>query len=105
MSRTILLNSSLIRPWLGFLMLIDVSPSADGATTPATTALMRILIVEDEPRLLHNLTKALREGGYAVDTADAGEEGLHKARTYDYDAIVLDVMLPKLDGWQLLEKL
>ncbi len=66
---------------------------------------MRILIVEDEPRLLRNLAKALREAGYAVDTAEAGDEGLFKAETYDYDAIVLDVMLPVLDGWQVLERL
>jgi two-component system OmpR family response regulator len=66
---------------------------------------MRILVVEDEPRLLHNLAKALREQGYAVDTADAGDEGLFKARSFDYDAIVLDVLLPQLDGWQVLERL
>ena len=66
---------------------------------------MRILVVEDEPRLLHNLAKALREAGYAVDMADAGDEGLYKAQSWDYDAIVLDVMLPRLDGWQLLERL
>ena len=66
---------------------------------------MRILVVEDEPRLLRNLAKALREGGYAVDTAEAGDEGLYKAESYDYDAIVLDVMLPRLDGWELLQRL
>ena len=66
---------------------------------------MRILVVEDEPRLLRNLAKALREEGYAVDTADAGDDGLYKAKSYEYDAIVLDVMLPRLDGWQLLEHL
>src|SRR5262249_41421387 len=66
---------------------------------------MRILVVEDEPRLLRNLAKALREEGYAVDTADAGDDGLYKAESYDYDAIVLDVMLPGLDGWQVLEAL
>jgi two-component system OmpR family response regulator len=66
---------------------------------------MRILIVEDEPRLLRNLAKALRETGYAVDTADAGDDGLHKAESCDYDAIVLDVMLPGLDGWKVLERL
>src|SRR5438034_9821817 len=66
---------------------------------------MRILVVEDEPRLLRNLAKALREEGYAVDTADAGDDGLYKAKNYEYDAIVLDVMLPRLDGWQLLEHL
>jgi two-component system, OmpR family, response regulator len=63
---------------------------------------MRILVVEDEPRLLRNLAKALREEGYAVDTAPDGDDGLFKAETYDYDAVVLDVMLPKLDGWELL---
>ena len=66
---------------------------------------MRLLVIEDEVRLLRNLAKALREEGYAVDTAADGEEGLYKAQNNDYDAIVLDVMLPKLDGWQVLERL
>jgi two-component system OmpR family response regulator len=66
---------------------------------------MRILVVEDEPRLLHNLAKALREESYAVDTAANGDDGLFKAQTYDYDAIVLDVMLPQLDGWEVLTRL
>jgi len=66
---------------------------------------MRILLVEDEPDLLKGLSKALREEGYAVDTADNGEEGLFKAVETGYDAIILDVMLPKLDGFQVLEKL
>jgi len=66
---------------------------------------MRILIVEDEVRLLRNLARALREEGYAVDTAEDGEDGLFKAESYDYDTIVLDVMLPRLDGWAVLERL
>ena len=66
---------------------------------------MRILVVEDEPRLLRNLAKALREEGYAVDTAEAGDDGLFKAESYNYDAIVLDVMLPRLDGWEVLDRL
>ena len=66
---------------------------------------MRILVVEDEPRLLHNLARSLRESGYAVDTADAGDDGLHKAESYNYDVIVLDIMLPRMDGWQVLERL
>jgi two-component system OmpR family response regulator len=66
---------------------------------------MRILVVEDEPRLLRSLAQALREEGYAVDTADTGDDGLYKAENVDYDAIVLDVMLPGLDGWQVLERL
>jgi len=66
---------------------------------------MRILIVEDEPDLLHSLVRALREEGYAVDSATEGEDGLFKAESADYDAIVLDVMLPRLDGWQILSRL
>ena len=66
---------------------------------------MRLLVVEDEPDLLAGLARALRKQGYAVDTATDGEDGLYKAESTDYDAIVLDVMLPRLDGWQLLARL
>jgi len=66
---------------------------------------MRLLVIEDEADLLASLAKALREEGYAVDTAADGEEGLYKAESWDYDAIVLDVMLPKLDGWTILRRL
>jgi two-component system OmpR family response regulator len=66
---------------------------------------MKILVVEDEPRLLLNLAKALREEGYAVDTAADGREGWLKASTCDYDAVVLDLMLPELDGWEVLSRL
>jgi two-component system, OmpR family, response regulator len=66
---------------------------------------MRVLIVEDEPDLLASLMKALREDGYATDGADNGEDGLFKAESYDYDAIILDVMLPIFDGWELLRRL
>lgn len=66
---------------------------------------MRLLVIEDEPRLLRNLAKALREEGYAVDTADAGDDGLGKAETYNYDAIILDIMLPRMDGWTVLARL
>ena len=66
---------------------------------------MRLLLVEDEPDLLSGLTRALRRQGYAVDTAQDGEEGLTKALEADYDALVLDLMLPRLDGWTVLERL
>ena len=66
---------------------------------------MRILIVEDEPDLLASLAQALREEGYAVDTAANGDDGLFNAEGTDYDAIVLDVMLPGLDGWEILKRL
>jgi len=66
---------------------------------------MRLLIVEDEPDLLSSLAQAAREEGYAVDTAADGDEGLYKAQSWDYDAVVLDIMLPKLDGWSVLKRL
>jgi two-component system, OmpR family, response regulator len=66
---------------------------------------MRVLLVEDEVDLLSSLAKALREEGYAVDTATDGEEGLFKAGANEYDAVILDVMLPRLDGWEVLRML
>jgi len=66
---------------------------------------MRLLVVEDEPDLLSGLARALRREGYAVDTAVDGEEGLYKASSTDYDAILLDLQIPKLDGWTLLSRL
>lgn len=66
---------------------------------------MRLLIVEDESDLRLALTMALAEDGYAMDTAVDGEEGLYKALNWDYDAIVLDIMMPKMDGWEVLDRL
>ncbi|MDB5343298.1 MAG: czcR [Schlesneria sp.] len=66
---------------------------------------MRVLIVEDEPDLQRVVWTCLQEEGYVVDAASDGEEGLYKAANWDYDVIVLDVMLPKLDGWQVLARL
>jgi two-component system OmpR family response regulator len=66
---------------------------------------MRLLVVEDEPDLLNTIARALREEGYAVDTAEDGEEGLFKARECDYDAVVLDVMLPVMNGFDVVKKL
>jgi two-component system OmpR family response regulator len=66
---------------------------------------MRLLVVEDEPELLRVIARALREEGYAVDEAADGEEALYKAAAWSYDAIVLDLMLPRLDGFQVLERL
>ena len=66
---------------------------------------MRLLIVEDEPDLLRALSRALREDGYAVDTAEDGEDGCYKALEYDYDAIVLDWMLPVMSGVDVLNAL
>jgi two-component system OmpR family response regulator len=66
---------------------------------------MRLLVVEDEPDLLNGLARALRRAGYAVDLAADGDGGLYKAEGTDYDAIVLDVMLPGQDGWEILKRL
>ncbi|MCX6786869.1 MAG: response regulator transcription factor [Candidatus Kaiserbacteria bacterium] len=59
---------------------------------------MRILVVEDETRLARNLRKGLSEDGFAVDLAPDGEEGQFLAENEQYDAIILDLMLPKVDG-------
>ena len=66
---------------------------------------MRLLLVEDSRRLRESVGKALRRSGYALDTAEDGEAGLWLAQTHDYDVIVLDIMLPKLDGLSLLQRL
>jgi two-component system copper resistance phosphate regulon response regulator CusR len=66
---------------------------------------MKILIVEDEPKTVAYLRKGLTEQGFAVDFASDGENGLHLAQTLDYDAVILDVMLPRLDGITVLERL
>jgi len=64
---------------------------------------MRILIVEDEAKIAAYVRKGLMEQGYAVDVASDGHEGLHLATTTNYDLILLDVMLPGLDGWAVLQ--
>ena len=65
---------------------------------------MRILVVEDQKDLRETLTDLLRDEGYAVDNAADGEEGLTKALDWNYDAILLDIMLPKIDGFEFLER-
>lgn len=66
---------------------------------------MRVLVVEDEPDMRDAIAMYLREENYSVDTASDGQDGLYKGRTWDYDAIILDVMLPLLDGWKVLTEL
>jgi len=66
---------------------------------------MRLLVIEDSIRLQENLGTALRRSGYAVDLAGDGEEGLWMATSNTYDVIILDIMLPKLDGLTVLSKL
>lgn len=64
---------------------------------------MRILVVEDETKMADYLRKALTESGYAVEIALDGLDGQHLAQESEFDLIILDVMLPGLDGWQLLQ--
>ncbi len=66
---------------------------------------MRILIVEDYPPLRDSLVRTLKDEAYGVDAAGDGEEGLWYAQGNDYDAIVLDIMLPKKDGIEVLKAL
>lgn len=66
---------------------------------------MKILIVEDEPKTGNYLRQGLSEAGYVCDLAGTGVDGLHLARHHPYDLLILDVMLPGLDGWQILQTL
>jgi DNA-binding response OmpR family regulator len=66
---------------------------------------MNLLIVEDEVRMLELLRRGLSEEGHSVTCARDGEEGLHFARTYPFDVVVLDIMMPKLDGFQMLQRM
>ena len=66
---------------------------------------MRILVVEDEPKTGDYLKKGLSESGFAVDLGRTGPDGRHLAATEDYDLIILDVMLPGMDGWRLMQEI
>ena len=65
---------------------------------------MRILLIEDDPDLNNQIKASLEDGGYSVDTAVDGEEGHFLGDTEPYDAVVLDLGLPKVDGITVLEK-
>ncbi len=66
---------------------------------------MKILIIEDEAKTGNYLKQGLTEAGFVADIARDGMDGVHLALTEAYDLIVLDVMLPRLDGWQVLQKI
>ncbi len=66
---------------------------------------MKILIVEDEPKTGEYLRQGLNEAGFVADLAANGSDGLHLALHGEYDLVILDVMLPELDGWQVLASL
>ena len=87
----------------------NVRPIVPGQGTPHRPAvrlefqIVRLLVVEDDPDLNRQLSTALGEAGYAVDAAFDGEEGLYLGDTEPYDAVILDIGLPKLDGLSVLE--
>ncbi len=66
---------------------------------------MKILIVEDEPKTVDYLKKGLSEAGFIVDVAHDGKDGLHLAQTGGYALVILDIMMPGLDGWNVLREL
>ncbi|MBW1980545.1 MAG: response regulator transcription factor [Deltaproteobacteria bacterium] len=66
---------------------------------------MRVLLVEDDMKISSFIGKGLKEAGYAVDYSHDGEDGLHMALSEPYDAAIIDIMLPKLDGLTLIEEL
>lgn len=65
---------------------------------------MRVLVVEDDKKLGSFVTKGLKQAGYAVDLAENGDDGLHMGLNNSYDAAVVDIMLPELDGLSLIER-
>ena len=66
---------------------------------------MRVLVVEDDAAMARSIEAMLREEGYQCDTTDLGEDGIAVGKLYDYDAIVLDLMLPDIDGYEVLRRL
>src|SRR5690242_8416943 len=72
---------------------------------PLSSTAMRVLVVEDDKKIASFVGKGLKEAGFAVDHADNGADGLDRARHHSYDAAVIDVMLPQLDGLSLIERL
>ena len=66
---------------------------------------MRVLLVEDDPTTSQNIEMMLSSAGMVLDTTDLGEDGLEIGKLYDYDIIILDLMLPDMDGYEVLRRL
>jgi DNA-binding response OmpR family regulator len=64
-----------------------------------------ILLVEDDPFLIDIYTTKLKESGFAVETADSGEEVLNKTKEKKFDLVILDIVLPQVDGWEIIGKI
>ena len=66
---------------------------------------MRVLLVEDDTSVANSIVTMLNSESFVVDTADLGEDGLEIGKIYDYDIILLDLMLPDIDGYEVLHRL
>src|SRR6516162_48766 len=66
---------------------------------------MRVLLIEDDSSTAHSIELMLKSEGYICDTTDLGEDGLEIGKLYDYDIIILDLMLPDIDGYEVLRRL
>jgi two-component system cell cycle response regulator CtrA len=66
---------------------------------------MRVLLVEDDSATARSIELMLRSGGFVVDTSEFGEDGIEVSKLYDYDIILLDLMLPDIDGYEVLKRL
>jgi two-component system OmpR family response regulator len=79
--------------------------ACDGSDAQEQWLAMRVLVVEDEPKMAELISRALREEGHSADVAGRGEDALWMTQAAPYDAIVLDVMLPDIDGFEILRRL
>src|SRR3954466_12813078 len=86
-------------------MLVDKEPPAGGASMPLGRFGMRILLVEDDAATAAGVALMLKKEGFICDTTDLGEDGLEIGKLYDYDIILLDLMLPDIDGYEVLRRL
>lgn len=66
---------------------------------------MRVLLIEDDPSVAKSIELMLKSDGYTIDATDLGEDGLEIGKLYDYDIIILDLMLPDMDGYEVLKRL
>src|SRR3546814_9238879 len=74
-------------------------------TIKASGHTMRVLLVEDDTATAQGIEMMLRSEGYVCDTTDMGEDGLEIGKLYDYDIIILDLMLPDMDGYEVLRRM
>ena len=100
---SILCDSAILTLWLARLATVTSGAFADGGAS--TPDLMEILVVEDEVRLAQHISRALTEAGHEPVMVHDGETALGKADLKRYDLILLDVMLPGMDGFEVLQRL